>query len=283
MRKSRGIPVPPSSSLRAASFTPERRPSSNEKLDSHSATNIFGVRPSNSLDKAGFNLKQMTVADLFGSQSDAGEPSNVIDPSTIDRFFEQTQGAFASAFTPAPLNTESLTASQGIMAERTQQATTRLQRVTESVAELESGLAKLQGRISAADRNIAESQEKAQELSDQMEWMRERLSEVEEKREMSIRMMIIQSILFVVGYVSRVVIAVRNFVLAPVHFVQQKLNRRAARQAPEPHKEERKSLRRSDDKLEGRRRINEINLFASTGELPIVPDEMLEESPIAEK
>ena len=282
MRKSRGIPVPPSASLRATSFTPARRPSSNEKLDSYSASNIFGVRPSNSLDKAGFNLRKMTVDDLFGSQSDAAEPSNVIDPNTIDRFFDETQSAFASAFTPAPLNTESLTASQGIMAERTQHATTRLKRVTESVAELETGLAKLQGRISAADRNIAESQEKAQELSDQMEWMRERLSEVEEKREMSIRMMIIQSILFVVGYVSRIVIAVRNFVLSPVHFVQQKLDKRA-RQAPEPHKEERKSLRRSDDKREGRRRINEINLFASTGELPIVPDEVLEESPIAEQ
>lgn len=281
MRRPRGIPIPPSESLKAStSFAQARRPSSNES-GSLSTANILGLRPSNSLDKSGFSRKRLSIEDLFATQSDASDATGVVDLKAIDRFFDSTQSAFTTAFTPAPINTDTLTDAQNVMIEKTRQATTRLTRVTQSVAELQGGLSRVQDRITEADRNIALSQKKAQALSYQMEWMKERLEEVEGRREMSIRMMIINAILLFVGYISRTVIAVRNFVLAPVHFVQQKFERRAA--AAEPHKEERRPLRRSDDKKDGLRKMGEINLFASTGELPIVPAEIIDDSPLGDK
>lgn len=279
MRKPHGLPIPPSTSLRVTSFSSPRRPSNNEGTDlsTRSSEDIGHVRASSSLDSERFEMKLTMDALLTGNSEPQQAYGTPLPLPAIDSFFDHNIDRLAESFTLQPVNDEVLKEYRQNMAQKTQQATTCVQSVTASVAGLEGRLERVKDRIVAASESVSRSRNRAQELSSQMEMVRERLSEVEKRREMSIRMMIIQTILMVVGYVSVFVIAVRNFVLAPVHFVQKKFEARTA--TAEPKKEERRPKKKSEERT-SLKKMGNINLFASTGELPVLPPEVFEESPL---
>lgn len=279
MRKPHGLPLPPSTSLRVTSFSSPRRPSSHEVSDlaSKSSEDIGHVRASSSLDPERFDMN-LTMDALLTGNTEPQQPHGIPLPlPAIDMFFDHNLDRLAESFTVDPVDDETLKEYRQNLARKTQQATTCVQSVAASVAGLEGRLDRVKDRITAASESVSRSRNRAQELSSQMEQVRERLSEVEKRREMSIRMMIIQTILTVVGYVSVFVIAVRNFVLAPVHFIQKKIEARTA--TTEPKKEERRPKKKSEERT-GLKKMGNINLFASTGELPVISPEILEESPL---